>query len=77
MSHGTQAQRIEERRLAKIIHVPGGDTRTGARPPRGEFWTSATILRLAGYPGMLNERRARQVCGFRHATPSKYRADGN
>jgi len=70
MAHSTRAKRIEARRLARILS--GVDSTNGNHPPQAKRWTSATIMRYAGQPGMLGVRRSRKLCGYRHATPSKY-----
>lgn len=70
MSHSTRARRIEERRLAKI--VSGKDSMRGNEPPPAKRFHSREIMRQAGKFGMIGVRAARKICGFRHATPSKY-----
>lgn len=45
--------------------------RGGVKPEAARRFTSAAIMAAAGKPGMLSVRRARKVCGYRWAIPSK------
>jgi hypothetical protein len=56
-------QRRAQHQLAK---------RPGNKPPPAMRFRSRDIMALAGSPGMVSIRAARNLCGYRHLTPSKY-----
>jgi hypothetical protein len=58
-------------RMVALLKTQARARKHGVKPEAARRFTSAAIMAAAGKPGMLSVRRARKVCGYRWAIPSK------
>jgi hypothetical protein len=57
--------------MVALLKTQARAKKGGVKPEAARRWTSIAIMAAAGEPGMLSVRRARKVCGYRWASPSK------
>jgi hypothetical protein len=57
--------------MVALLKTQARARKHGVKPEAARRFTSAAIMAAAGKPWMLSVRRARNVCGYRWASPSK------
>jgi hypothetical protein len=57
--------------MVALLKTQARARKHGVKPQAARRWTSIAIMAVAGQQGMISVRRARKVCGYRWASPSK------